>query len=328
MSRGKKNIFDALNPFASCRNYNIPLYQCPQFLFLVMGVIIISVIVITYFITIMRIGDPRIVSLIILSLTAILLVIDYIIVNSFERVAEASRMKTEFIGIVSHQLRSPLTNIKFSLEVLMSGELKNKMEDELEYMKILKENTQRMNDLINDLILVSRIETGEFPLNNQPVSLVEVTQNLVNKFTPFAEASNVELTFKAQEGTPSVLADALWLEQVVKNLLDNAVRYVRGRGRVSLEISRSPGKDILFKIQDTGVGIPETEQKYVFKKFFRSRNAMRRQTEGSGLGLHIVRKLLDFFGGRIWFESKEGMGTTFYFTLPVPREKHIASLKK
>jgi signal transduction histidine kinase len=320
MEKNAKGLLGSRKPFGSCSNYGIPLYRCPQFLFLVMGVVIILAIVFTYFLTVMKIGDPRIVSLIILFVAAILLVFDYIIVNSFERVAEAARMKTEFIGIVSHQLRSPLTNIKFSLEVLMSGELKDKIQDELEYMKILKENTQRMGDLINDLILVSRIETGEFPLNKLPLDLAEITQGLVNKFRPFAEASNVDIGLKIQDNTPKVLADFLWLEQVVKNLIDNAIRYIKGKGQVNISLKYDQ-KEIFFKIEDTGVGIPEAEQKYIFKKFFRSRNAVRHQTEGSGLGLYIVKKLLEFFGGKIWFDSKEETGTTFYFTLPIYQER-------
>ncbi|MCX6791046.1 MAG: HAMP domain-containing sensor histidine kinase [Candidatus Gribaldobacteria bacterium] len=323
MEKNKKWFSESTKPFGSCRSYNIPLYQCPQFLFLVMGVIIILAIILTYSLTIFKVGDPRVVSLIILVITAILLVLDYIIVNSFERVAEAAKMKTEFIGIVSHQLRSPLTNIKFSLEVLMSGELKNKIDDELEYMKILRENTQRMGDLINDLILVSRIETGEFPLNKLPLDLAEIVQGIVKKFKPFAEASNVDLNLKIQGNTPKVLADALWLEQIAKNLIDNAVRYIKGKGQVNIFIEHNE-KEIFFKIEDTGVGIPEAEQRYIFKKFFRSKNAIRHQTEGSGLGLHIVKKLLEFFFFFIWFDSKEEKGTTFYFTLPVYRGEKIA----
>jgi signal transduction histidine kinase len=313
-----KKVLHLFNPFSACRDYGIPFYQCPQFLFLVMGVIIIAMIVVTYFISTLKIGDPQVVRLIILSITAILLVLDYIIVNSFERVAEASRMKTEFIGIVSHQLRSPLTNIKFSLEVLMSGELKDKAKEEAEYIKILKENTQRMGDLINNLILVSRIETGEFSLNQQSISLAELTSDVIRKVRPFADASNVEIIFNKQDNVPNIVADNLWLEQVVKNLIDNAIRYIRGRGRVEISIMKNT-KAVLFRIKDTGVGIPQAEQKHIFKKFFRCKNAVKHQTDGSGLGLHIVRKLLEFFGGRIFFESKEGEGATFYFTLPIPK---------
>lgn len=315
-NQNKNNIMAIINPLHICKRYKIPILQCPQFLFLVMGVVIIAVIVVTYYLAALKVGDPRIVSLIELVVASILMIIDYVIVNSFERMAEASRMKTEFIGIVSHQLRSPLTNIKFSLDILLSGEVKERGENEIEYLKILRENAQRMGDLINDLLLVSRLETGEFPLKNESVSLKEITEALVKKFSPFADASNVEVDFESSEKIPFVRADSLWLEQVVKNLLDNAIRYVKGRGKVEINIFDKK-KEVFFKIKDTGVGIPKNEQKFVFQKFFRSKNAVRHQTEGSGLGLHIVKKIIDLFGGRIWFESEEGEGTTFYFTLPV-----------
>lgn len=313
----KKSVF---NPFASCKKYNIRLFQCPAFLFLLMGVIIVGVIIITYFIANLKVEDPRIVSLIELGITSILIVIDYIIINSFERMAEASRMKTEFIGIVSHQLRSPLTNIKFSLEILLSGELREKGESEIEYLKILRENTQRMGDLVNDLLLVSRIETGEFPLKERTIDLGSMVKDIAVKFKPFAEASNVDIFVNIEENLPPVKGDTLWLEQVVKNLLDNAIRYIKGKGRVDINLAGKK-KEMLFSIKDTGVGIPKEEQKFVFQKFFRSKNAVRHQTEGSGLGLHIVKRILDLFGGRIWFDSDEGKGTTFFFTLPFKKQE-------
>lgn len=314
-----------LNPVASCRRYNIKLYECPQFLFLLMGIIIIGVIVATFFIATTQIQNPRLVSLLVLGLAGLLLIIDYIIVNSFERMAEAARMKTEFVGIVSHQLRSPLTNLKFSLEVLMSGKLKETGESEVDYFKILRENIERMNDLINDLLLISRLETGEFPLHKTEVSLAEMTKDLVNKFRPFAEASNVAIKLDIAKNISNVFADNLWLEQVVKNLIDNAVRYMHGKGEVDITITQEK-KAVMFVIADNGVGIPKEEQKYIFQKFFRSKNAVRHQTEGSGLGLHITKKILEFFNGKIWFESQENKGTKFSFILPA-YNKSLSLLK-
>lgn len=311
-------MLEQLNPLATCRKYHLSLWQCPPFLFLVMGLVIAGGIGVTYLVASLRIGDPRIVALLVLAVGAVLFTIDYVIINSFERVAEASRMKTEFIGVVSHQLRAPLTNLKFALELLMSGKMGRVEEDAVEYFKILRENTQRMGDLINDLIVVSRIESGEFPLKKEGISLRETTEKLIEKNRPFAEASNVELSFQAEKDIPNALADPLWLEQVVSNLIDNAIRYTKGKGKVEIFIKKD-GKDVLFKIKDHGVGIPKEEQKYIFRKFFRSKNAVRHQTQGSGLGLHIAQRVIELFKGKIWFESQEGEGTMFYFTLPVKR---------
>jgi len=316
-----KKILNTLNPLTPCKKYGLSAWECPQFLFLLMGVIIIGVILATYFIATFKIGDPFMVSLIVLMVAAILIVIDYIITNSFERIAEASRMKTEFISVVSHQLRTPLTNLKYSLEILTSGKLREIEKKEKEYFEILEENIKRMGDLINDLLTVSRIETGRLPLKKGMVSLEEVTKKLIQKFKSYAEAANVKVEFKAEKDLPRVSADPLWLEQVVENLLDNAIRYTKDQGEVKIKIYKD-SKRIYFEIQDNGVGIPKEEQKFIFQKFFRAQNVLKYQTKGSGLGLHITKRILELMGGKIWFKSKEGKGTTFYFSLPI-KEKGL-----
>lgn len=311
-----KKILESLNPLTPCKKWGVPPWQCPQFLFLLMGLIIIGVILATYSIATYRIGDPKIVALVVLIVAFVLIILDYIITRSFERIAEASRMKTEFISVVSHQLRSPLTNLKYSLELLASGKLGKVREKELEYFKILEENTQRMGDLINDLLTISRIEAGKLPLEKKELSLEDLTKKVVLKFKPLAKASNVRVKLRAQKNLPKVLADSLWLEQVVENLLDNAIRYIKKKGEVKIKI-QPRRKKIYFEIQDNGVGIPKEEQKFIFQKFFRSANVLKHQTEGLGLGLHITKRILELLGGKIWFSSQENKGSTFYFTLPV-----------
>ena len=230
-------------------------------------------------------------------------------------------MKTEFISVVSHQLRAPLTNLKYSLEILTSENLREIGEEEKEYFEILKENVKRMDDLIDDLLTVSRIESGRLPLKKAMVSLEEITKKIIQKFKSYAEAANVKVEFEAEKNLPRVLADSLWLEQVVENLLDNAIRYTKNQGKVKIKIYKD-SKRIYFEIQDNGVGIPEEEQKFIFQKFFRAQNALKYQTEGSGLGLYITKRILELMGGKIWFKSKEGKGTTFYFSLPI-KEKGL-----
>jgi len=306
-------ILSAFNPLSSCRRYDVPLWQCPQFLFLVMGLVIIGAMGASYFIANTKTSDPTIISLIVIAVTGMLLIISFVITNSFERIADASRMKTEFISIVSHQLRAPLTNLRFSLDLLTSD--KNK-EDVSEYYSILKENTTRMGDLIDNLLTVSRIETGKFPLRKETISLEVITKRLIHKFQPFIKASNVEVVLKEEKGLPNTVGDSLWIEQVIENLLDNAIKYTPGGGKIEIKIEKKRGK-LYFSIQDSGVGIPKREQKFIFSKFFRSKNALKKQTHGSGLGLHIVKKVLELSGGKIWFKSKENKGTTFFFFLPI-----------
>ena len=312
----KRSVASYINPVYSCRKYGVSLWQCPQFLFIVMGLFSIAAIITVWLIATSRISDPFLVALIVLAAGAFLMVMSFVITNSFERMAEASRMKTEFLGIISHQLRAPLTNLRFSLDFLASEQFKEQKNDREDYMSILRENTKRMSDMIDRLLTISRLESGNLPLQKQIVSLEEITRGTIAKNKPLAEASQIEVVVDAKPNLPKVSADPFWLEQVVGNLMDNAVRYSHGASKV--EISIQPRRDkILFTIQDHGVGVPKDEQKFIFEKFFRSTNAFKKQTDGSGLGLHIVKKFVQALGGKIWFKSTEGKGTTFYFTLPI-----------
>ncbi len=317
MIKKTKSFLDYLNPINKCRKWDISLWQCPQFLFILMGLIIIVAILVTYFIAIYKIGNPEVVSLLVLSVAFVLVILDYIITRSFERLAEISRMKTEFISIVSHQLRSPLTNLSWVIDFIASGEAGAIQAKQIEYFKILKTNTSRMRDLVNNLLTVSRIEMRRLPIDkSKEVLLGDLTKKVVAKFQPLIKASNVEISLDIQKDLPKIPADSLWLEQAVSNLLDNAIRYITKEGKISIRIYQKK-QEVYFEIKDNGVGISVDEQKFIFQKFFRCQNAIKYQTGGSGLGLYITKQVLNMMGGKIWFKSKEGQGTTFYFSLPL-----------
>jgi signal transduction histidine kinase len=311
-----KEILSQLNIFAQCKKYGLPLWQCPQFLFLVMGIAIDITAIVTYLLGTRYVEDPSFVALIVLLLSVLLLTLSFTIIRSLERIAEANRMKSEFISIVSHQLRSPLSNLKWSIELLMSGRLGEIKGKQKEYFRILADNTERMGELVSDLLTVSRIEQGRLPLQKTEFSLVELTKKIVEKYRPYALASNVEIDFQAEESLPRVIADLSQVKSVIENLLDNAVRYIKGGGEVKIKIEKED-KKLLFEIKDTGVGIPQKDQKHIFQKFFRSMNVLKYQTQGSGLGLYIAKSIIEKSGGKINFKSQEGKGSTFYFTLPI-----------
>ena len=311
-----KKILSQLNFPAQCRRYGLSLWQCPSFLFLIMGIIIIFSAVVAYAIGTRYVEDPEIVALIVLSITTILFIIANIIVRSFERLAEASRMKSEFISVVSHQLRSPLSNLRWAIELLMSGKLGKIEKKQTEYFRILKENSARMGELVSDLLIVSRIETATLPLKKKEVSLPELINKLISEFEPFAKASNVEIEFRPQKDLPKVFADPTQIRLVVENLIDNAIRYIKDKGKVDIRLERRD-KNLYFEIRDNGVGIPKEDQKYIFQKFFRSENILRYQTQGSGLGLYITKSIVERSRGKIGFRSEENKGSTFWFTLPI-----------
>ena len=311
-----KEIFSQLNIFAQCKKYGLPLWQCPHFLFLIMGLIIIGSTLAVYLIGSRYVQDPQVIALIVLLVTAILFIIAFIVTRSFERLAEANRMKSEFISVVSHQLRSPLSNLRWIIELLNSGKVDSVSEKQLEYFKVLKENSDRMRELISDLLIISRIETAKFPLKKKEFSLVELIKELIKGLEPFAKASNVEVKFEPKAGLPKIFADPSQIQLVIENLLDNAIRYIKEKGKVEIKLKRKDG-NLYFEIGDTGVGIPKEDQKYIFQKFFRSENILRYQTQGSGLGLYISKAIVERSGGKIGFKSEERKGSTFWFTLPI-----------
>ena len=175
-----------------------------------------------------------------------------------------------------------------------------------------------MGELINDLLMASRIEGGGLPLNKVGFSLTNLTEEIINELKVLAEASNVTVSFKPPESLPQAFGDARMVKVVVENLLDNAVRYIKEKGDVYINLKNS-GSKLLFEIRDTGVGIPKEDQKSIFQKFFRSQNVLKYQTQGSGLGLHITKSIIEKSGGKIWFKSKENKGSTFWFTLPIKK---------
>jgi signal transduction histidine kinase len=311
-----KNIFEQLNLPAQCRKYGLPLWECPQFLFVIMGMVIITSILASYAIGMKYIDDPYTVALTVIGITMVLLVLTYIITRSFERLAEANRMKSEFVSIVSHQLRAPLSNLKWTIDLLLSEKINLEQEKGLEFLEVLEQNTQRMGDLISDLLTVSRIEQGKFIARNKDVNLKDLIDEVIGDLKIFYETSKASVSFESEEGLPQISLDPSQIKIVITNLLDNAIRYVNDNGKIEMKL-RKNGNNLRFEIKDNGVGIPSGDQRHIFQKFFRSQNALKKQTSGSGLGLYIAKSIVEKAGGSINFKSQEGSGSTFWFALPL-----------
>jgi signal transduction histidine kinase len=315
-----RKFIEELKFWQECQRYGMSLWECPRFLFIIMGLVTIFGMIITSLIA-QRYGDPEFVIISVSAITVLIFSVGHMVVQSFEKVAMANRMKTEFVSIASHQLRSPLSALKWSLNLLLSGRLGKLEGKQLEYAEIIREGNERMIKLVNDLLNVSRIDEGRIILNKEYLDLPELIQGITREVKSYALANNVEIHFEGKDSALKVFADKQYIEMVLGNLVDNAIRYIPQKGKVTLVLKKVNNRFARVEVKDNGVGIPEEEQKNIFHKFFRSRNALRHRTEGSGLGLYVAKSFIEMHGGKISFTSQEGKGTTFWFDLPLIQGK-------
>jgi len=173
-----------------------------------------------------------------------------------------------------------------------------------------------LEEIIDKIITVSKIEQGKLPLKKTKISFKELIEKTVKESKAYAKASNVKIKTDVSD-LPKIFADEGQIREVLENLLNNAIKYSDKKGEVKLLAKTNKQKGIYFEIKDSGVGIPKEDQKYIFSKFFRSGNAIKHQTQGSGLGLYIIKSIIKAHKGKIGFFSEEGKGSTFWFTLPI-----------
>ena len=241
-----------------------------------------------------------------------------VVLHDVTRDKLVERMKTEFVSIAAHQLRTPLSAIKWTLRMVLDGDTGEVNEEQRELLEKTYVSNDRMISLINDLLNVSRIEEGRFLYKQELVNLEDLVSIIVDSSQELLKMKKMELTVdKPEKPLSQVSVDREKMELVIQNLLENAVKYTPEGGKIDISIS-GDDKNIIFKIKDTGVGIPDDQHDRIFTKFFRGDNVIRMETEGSGLGLYTTRNIIDAHKGKIWFDSKEGEGTTFIFTIPVP----------
>lgn len=225
-------------------------------------------------------------------------------------------MKTEFVSIAAHQLRTPLSAIKWTIQMLLDGDIGTITAEQKELLQKTYESNERMILLINDLLNATKIEEGDFSFNLKPLQLEEIINIVIKNTKDFLDRKKINLKFEKPTAPLSkVLIDKEKMELAIQNLLENAIKYTLSGGEITIFLKEEGGQ-LVFKIQDNGVGIPKDQQDRIFTKFFRGSNAIRLETEGSGLGLYTAKNIIIGHNGDIWFESEEGKGTIFYFSLP------------
>lgn len=305
-----------LNFRQEARELGLPLWESPSFLFLVMGLLTIIVMVATYFLANVY-EEPSLVVGAVSVVTVFILTIGTVIIRSVERIAEASKMKSEFISVASHELRTPLSAIKWAIDLLVTYRKSAFNQEQLEYLNLINDNNEKLIKLTSNLLDVSRIESGTIQLKPEKGSIINLMREALERFGALAKTSNVALGFtEPVEEIPLFYFDQDRIQLVIDNLINNAIKYIKGTGNVdiSLELKR---KQVVVRIKDTGVGIPEHDQPLIFNKFYRSSNTMIYQTQGAGLGLFMAKSFVEASGGRMGFESEEEAGSTFWFSLPI-----------
>lgn len=240
-----------------------------------------------------------------------------VVLHDISREKLIENLKSQFVSISAHQMRTPIASIKWSLEILLKERIGKLNEEQKRIIQKTHNSVERMLSLINDLLNVTKIEEGKYIYKFIPCDFEKLVKSTIEIF--YDKIKEKQIKFQLQilpKKIPQIKIDPEKISVVIENLLDNAIRYnvVGGIINIILELEENA---IKFSIEDSGIGIPENQQKNIFNKFFRASNAIRTETEGNGLGLFVSKNIIEAHGGKIWFQSKEGKGTIFYFTLPI-----------
>lgn len=229
---------------------------------------------------------------------------------------ENEKLKSDFISIASHQLRTPLSAVNMYTRMLQDGMAGPLTESQLEYTRVVLGSVERMNELIDTLLNITRIEAGGLTVKTEFIQFDELLTRLISEFTPGAHEKKLEFTHDIELSLPELQSDSLLLQEVCANLISNAIKYTPEAGSVHVGL-KIHGNNVLLSVKDTGYGIPDSAQKYIFSKFFRAPNITTNDVSGTGLGLYLTKALVERLGGDIWFESAEDAGSTFYVSLPI-----------
>jgi len=236
-----------------------------------------------------------------------------------KQLSDTNNAKSEFVSFVAHELKNPMTSIKGYSELMAAGAAGPLTETQVNFLEVIRNNVNRMKTIVNDLNDMTKIEVGKMRLDFSQVQVKELIENALHSTNKQFSEKNQSITFSVPSGLPLLQIDKARSEQILVNLLINANKYTEEGGQIEINVDLPDHSDetmVEFCVRDSGIGISEEDRGKIFTKFFRSEDDRARKSPGTGLGLIITKNLVELQGGKIWFESEQGKGSVFYFTLP------------
>jgi PAS domain S-box-containing protein len=233
---------------------------------------------------------------------------------------ELDRIKSNFLSVVSHELKTPLHSIKGFVDIILMGKTGPVSETQADFLGTVRDQTTHLQNLINDLIEFSRLDSGQVKLRLTDVSMAEVATAVTDKLKPLADQGQIQMANRVDSDIPTIEADRMRIEQVLTNLVQNAIKFTPPSGVVTVSAA-DLGEEVQVAVSDTGIGIPASELIRIFDRFYQVDSSSTRHYRGAGLGLTISKHIIEYHHGRIWAESEDGKGSTFFFVLP----KHIVA---
>jgi len=249
------------------------------------------------------------------------------------------KKEREFVSITVHELKAPLGVTKWSLEMLKSKKPGSLTSDQIELIDQIYRGNERLLTLVRDLLNLSKLQEGKFEIESRSIKFEEVVDDVIKGFLVQAKTKDIKINWEMPKNLPKVKADPSRVAQVATNLISNAIKYTKDKGKIDISITKNSGKKLklisrttrtadikyfdnkkgylVFAVKDSGIGISAKDKKKLFSKFFRSEKVLKEKTEGTGLGLYITKSIVNLHKGDIWFESRLGKGSTFYFSLPI-----------
>ncbi|OGF28502.1 hypothetical protein A2331_04920 [Candidatus Falkowbacteria bacterium RIFOXYB2_FULL_34_18] len=245
-----------------------------------------------------------------------------VIIHDTTCLKEAEKIKREFVSVASHQIRTPLTGVKLFTDMLLREDVGTINEAQKTYLENVYHGVKTIVNLTDNLMNLFKLEYKDANINLKLLSVNSSIQNVLKELEPFAKTKEIQIIFNSSKKDYLVFFDRLLMQQAFFNIVLNAIQYspaISGKVEISLEKKKD---ECVITVKDNGIGIAKKDQKRIFDKFFRAENALKTETEGSGLGLYVSKMIIEKFGGRLWFESRAGGGAIFYVSFPLGYKKN------